>query len=541
MEWRKSLLTIATLIIFLVLAARLIDVSLIRGGYYQTLARNNRIRAIPIHAPRGLILDRNGMPLAQNSQTKKILHFEAGKAASLIDGQEIKDSENDVAILVWDRTYPVATVAAHLVGYVGEATREELGQSECPNSVYQIGDEIGRIGAESAFDCLLRGKNGEELVEVDSRGNKVRVLGRREAQKGQDVKLSIDLFLQQAAAAALGERKGAVVALNPGTGEILALVSYPSFDPNNFATNYASLIANPDQPLFNRAIGGSYPPGSTFKIVVSAAGLEEGKVDETTKFTDNGFIQVGTFKYNNWYFTKYGRTEGEIGIVSAITRSTDTFFYKVGEWVGVEKLAEWAKKFGLGAKTNVELTGETAGIIPTPDWKERNRGERWFLGNTYHMAIGQGDVAATPLQIAVMTGIIASGGKKCIPHIMKQDDLQNFQFPSLKGQASLLSNFQCEDIGLKQKTIEVIRQGMIGACSPGGTAGVFFNFKVPVACKTGTAEFGDDKKKAHAWFTSFAPAENPEIVVTSIVEGGGEGSSVAAPITKQVLESYFAN
>lgn len=526
--------TVVLLVGFLLLVVRLVDVSIIRGNYFKDLADQNRVRTIPIRAARGIIFDRIGTPLAQNLEGENVLRFEKGQPVAFVAGGQIQDQEKDVLVTAYKRNYPQGILTAHIVGLVGETSGEEVGKSGCrQGSIFGLGDNVGRMGAEQSFDCTLRGKNGSELVEVDSHGQKVRVLGKREPQKGKDVYLSIDLGLQRAATDALAGRPGAVVVSDPRTGEILTLVSSPTFDPNLFSSLYSQFSTDPNKPLFNRAIGGRYPPGSTFKIVTSAAGLEGGSVDERTTFLDPGVITIGKFSYSNWYFTKFGKLEGEIDIVRAITRSTDTFFYKVGEWVGVSSLASWAKKFGLGEKTGIELRGETDGIVPTPEWKERERGERWFLGNTYHMSIGQGDVGVSPLQVNTMTSVIASGGQLCRPTVLKNQDSRNFQ---------------CKEIGLSEKTVDLIKQGMVGACSPGGTSGIFINFKfgereIKVACKTGTAEFGQtdayDLKKAHAWFTAFAPADNPEIVVTALVEAGGEGSTVAAPIAKQILEEWF--
>ena len=514
---------------FLVLSARLIDVSIIRGSYFRKLADQNRVREITIHAPRGEIFDRIGTPIAQNIEVKKLIVFERGKPVSFGDGSQVKDSQKEVLVSTYRRNYPQGIVTAHILGLVSETTREEVGKAGCPGSIFTLGDIVGRTGTEQFFDCILRGKNGEELVEVDSHGNKVRVLGQRKPKSGGNLYLTIDLGLQKAATDALGDRLGAVVVTDVRNGGVLALVSSPAFDPNTLSANYQIVSTSPDKPLFNRAISGRYPPGSTFKIVTAAAGIEEGKIDERTLFQDPGIIKSGEFEYSNWYFTQYGKLEGEIDLIRAIARSTDTFFYKVGEWVGVVKLAEWSHKFGLGEKTGIDLVGETGGIIPTPSWKERNRGERWFLGNTYHMSIGQGDVAASPLQINTMTSVIASDGRLCRPTVLKNEDLRNDK---------------CKEIGISEKTISLIKQGMVGACSTGGTAFPFFNFKVgersiQVACKTGTAQFNDPDDKTHAWLTAFAPADNPEIVVTALVEAGGEGSYVAAPVARKVIEEWF--
>ncbi|MDO8503501.1 MAG: penicillin-binding protein 2 [bacterium] len=556
----RWVLFLALLIIAFVLGlGRLVDLQLFRGSYFRSLAEGNRIRRIPIKAPRGEILDRTGESLARNIPVYRLATF--GEGGVVVETKEIPREEalriestdpGEALKIIVDigREYPLGEAAAHVVGYVNEASPQEVGNSpvcgEIPNSgAYALGDLVGRIGIETQYECVLRGTNGEELIEVDTRGRLVRKLGRKEPVSGKSITLSIDGGLQQAAYHGLvsapnekGTRpaiedgitvRGAVVAQDPGSGEILALVSAPSFDPGAIGDRYAEWAKDPNMPFFNRATGGSYHPGSTFKIVVATAGLEEGKINKDFEFDDPGILRVGDFSYANWYFTQYGRTEGLINIVRAITRSTDTFFYKVGELVGPEKLASWAEKFGLGEKTGVDLSGEVPGLVPTPEWKEKVKGERWFLGNTYHMSIGQGDVTATPLQINNMTSVIANGGKLCGPHLIKEAT-QNSKFETL--------NSKCEDLGLRPETVQLITEGMVGACSTGGTAFPLFNFKPQVACKTGTAEFGDSEDRTHAWLTAFA-SDEPEIVVTALVEAGGEGSRVAAPVVKEVLDYWF--
>lgn len=554
----------ALLLVFsLVGLARLIDLQIIRGAYFRELSEGNRIRRIPIKAPRGEILDRNGRALARNIPVYKLGTFSEGGVVvktEVISREEAlriqaEEPEKAARILVdVGREYPLGEAAAHVIGYVNEATREELAESSrCPNSKYQLGDLVGRTGIEAQYECVLRGVNGEELIEIDTRGRLVRKLGRREPIPGENIKLSIDAGLQEVAYKALQNApdekglprsadmevvKGAVVAQEPDTGAVLALVSSPSFDPNKIHKEYGKLVSDPDKPLFNRVLGGAYPPGSTFKIVTAAAGLLTGKIDEEFEYEDTGLIRVGAFIFRNWYFTQYGRTEGLINVVRAITRSTDTFFYKVGEMVGVGDLASWAQKFGLGQKTGIDLPGEGVGLVPTPEWKQEARGERWFLGNTYHMAIGQGDITATPLQINQMTSVIASGGQLCTPQVATLEERQKSK---------------CSDIGLEEEAVKLITEGMVGACSPGGTAFPLFNFTPRVACKTGTAEFGDPEDRTHAWLTAFAPVNStfnvesestlnvskPEIAVTALVEGGGDGSRVAAPVVKEVLDYWF--
>ena len=307
-------------------------------------------------------------------------------------------------------------------------------------------------------------------------------------------------------------QKGAVV-VTDGYGEILALYSHPSFDPFNIE----KYLTNPNLPLFNRVISGAYHPGSLFKLVTAASALSEGKIDKNFTYDDQGVIKVNEFEYNNWFFTQYGKTEGLINLKKALARSTDTFFYKIGEFVGPDVLASWANKFGLGNLTNIDLPGEISGLVPSPDWKRQYKNENWFLGNTYHMSIGQGDLTASPLQANLMTSVIANGGKFCKPHIKQTGE------PPV-----------CADLDLSSEDLDQIKQGMLQACLSGGTGYPFFDFTPQIACKTGTAET-EIEDKTHAWFTAFAQ----DIVVTVLVEKGGEGSSVAAPIAKDILNYWF--
>jgi penicillin-binding protein 2 len=249
--------------------------------------------------------------------------------------------------------------------------------------------------------------------------------------------------------------------------------------------------------------------------------LEEESISGDYKYVDTGSIKVGDFEYTNWYLTQHGRVEGEIDLVRALARSTDTFFYKAGELVGIDALVFWSDRFGLGKKSGIDLPGEVGGLLPDPSWKAAVKGERWFLGNTYHMAIGQGDLTATPLQVNMWTSVFANGGKLCRPFVVSSQREQ-----------------ECVDLNLSQESLELVRAGMIAACSAGGTGYPFFDFEPRVACKTGTAETFEDEE-THAWFSAYAPLESPEIVVTVLVERGGEGSKVAAPVAREVFDWWF--
>ncbi|PJC27944.1 hypothetical protein CO054_02805 [Candidatus Shapirobacteria bacterium CG_4_9_14_0_2_um_filter_39_11] len=521
---------------FLLLIGRLVELQIIFGTKNKILAEGNRIKKIVNPAPRGMIYDRNEKELVRNVP---IYRIKVQSAKCKVQSEDcFEDIPREEALrmeargetenLRMDigRDYLYGRSLAHVLGYLSEANPQEVEEGR-----WEMGDLVGRTGVEEKYDALLRGKDGGELIEVDSLGNKVREIGKIEPVPGKDIHLSIDGELSKVAWEALGDQPGAVVTTEVKTGQVLVLVSSPSFNPNQISEQD---LTNPGLPFFNRAIGGAYPPGSTFKIVTATAGMEEGKINENTTFEDPGEIRIGEYVYRNWYFTQYGKTEGTINLVRAIKRSTDTFFYKVGEWVGATTLAEWARVFGLGRKTGIDIPGEVAGLVPDPGWKEKTTGERWFLGDTYHFAIGQADLLTTPLQITMMTSVIANDGKLCKPQV------------KLETGNSKLAIDNCQDLKLKPETLRLIKEGMKEACSPGGTAFPLFDFKPQVGCKTGTAEFGDPAGRTHAWLTAFvAPGEalaksgKEPIVVTALVEAGGEGSYVAAPIVKKVMESYF--
>jgi len=423
-SWLSWFLKGVLIVGFIILFARLFELQVVKGGYYKTLAEGNRIRRVPILAPRGKILARGGEVLVGNIQVSKRIVFDPQKGFAKLD--DIKDANEFELITEWKRDYLIGKQFAHVSGYLGEVNKDEVGKvnPKCPDKGPRIiGSYTGRSGLEEIYECVLSGVDGEELVEVDSEGNKVRVLGKRNPISGNDLKTTIDYGLQKNVSELFDSKKGAVIVTDTN-GEVLAFYSSPSYDPNIFikpgnSENIAKVLESSDLPFFNRLISGAFHPGSVFKPVVAVAGLEEGVIDEYFVFNDPGVITInspyGTFSYSNWYFTQYGRKEGEIGLVKAITRSTDTFFYKLGELIGVDKIDVWANIFGLDKKTGIDLPGEIAGLVPSAQWKEDVKGERWFLGNTYHLSIGQGDIALTPLGVNQAISVIASGGLYCRP------------------------------------------------------------------------------------------------------------------------------
>jgi penicillin-binding protein 2 len=517
------------IIVFFLLIGRLVQLTIIEGNLNREVADYQRLRIKKIPALRGIIYDRNNIPMVRNTPIYKICPVDKDKCEIIdqLKSLQLEASGQDADVVIESgRRYLFTESTAHLLGYIGEATENEVKILKC-----EVGDKVGRSGVEEQFNSILKGVDGGELVEVDTQGKILRKIGQKESITGKNIFLTIDTNLQKVAFSAMEGKKGAVIVSNPNTGEILTLVSSPSFTPGNLE----QCLNDENKPLFNRAISGSYPPGSTFKIITSTAGLESGIITKQTLINDPGVLTVGNYHYSNWYFTQYGRTEGQINIITAIKRSTDTFFYKLGEMVGPIKIIDWAKKFGVGNYTGIGLDGEAMGFMPDPQTGT------WFLGNTYHLAIGQGALGLTPLQVNQITSVIASGGKWCRPLLTRQPDNQTTSKP-----VPLQGGPNCHDIGIKQETIATITEGMKEVCSEGGTAYPLFGFPIPLACKTGTAEFNDSEGRTHAWLSGFVlPSEalaktgKDQIVITVLVEGGGEGSTVAAPIAKKVLEEYF--
>ncbi len=558
---RDLFLPVALVVVVVFLFLRLFYLQILQGPRFRYLSNSNRIRTIIVHAPRGVIFDRNGIPLVFNipgfreTINGKTVQVEEKEALSLI-AKGKKDLEVDSL-----REYPYKDTLAHVLGYLGQISKDEL--STAQYSSYNAGELIGKSGIEQEYESKLKGIDGKQLVEIDARGNPVRKLGESDPIPGQDITLTIDASLQKAVfEATKSVKKGAAIVSSP-KGEILAMVSRPSFDPNFFTmgpnylaasdSSYLSLsdilLDSQNQPLLDRSISGIYPPGSTFKLVVASSGLENKIIDENYQIEDTGVLQVGAFSFSNWYYTGYGGKDGEVNVVKGIKRSNDIFFYKLAEKIGVDKISETAEKFGLGKALGIDLQGEAAGLVPTPEWKEKTIGEPWYLGDTYHYGIGQGFLLTTPLQVNGWTQVIASGGILYVPHLL------NNQKPVVKNQ-NILS----------EANISLIKEGMVEACSPGGVAWPLFEFKVKssklkvdgknilgvdpasgsadmrrviVACKTGTAEHGGSNPEPHAWITLFAPAYNPQIVVTVLAESSGEGSNIVAPIAKKILESWF--
>ncbi len=540
------------------LLARLFFLQVVEGAYYHQLSDSNRIRSISIHAPRGVIFDRNGNPLVINTPGYREVvngHTKLINTTAALALLAKGDTHLEVDSL---RDYPCQNACADVVGYVGQITANDLKNPLFAN--YLPTDIVGKMGVEQYYEPLLKGIDGAKLVEVDATGKQIRVLGETDPVPGQNITLTISERLQQQVMQAMSDtKKGAVVVSTPN-GQILALYSQPSFDPNMFtmgksyrasvSAQYQTvsqvLLDSANQPLLDRAIAGTYPPGSTFKIVVAAAALQNNVIDKNFTIQDPGILHVGNFSFANWYYTDYGKTDGTVNVVKAIQRSNDIFFYKVGQMVGVGRLSAFAALFGLGSPLGIDLPGEQAGLLPTKEWKQKVIGQPWYLGDDYHYGIGQGYLLTTPLQVNMWTQAVANNGTLYLPHVLKS-------IPPTVLHSNLLT----------KENADLIRTGMVEACNTGGVAWPLFNFTVQnpslpvdgenvvmatgsgtlkhvvIACKTGTAQHGGATTPPDAWLTLYAPAYKPQIIITVLVENSGEGSTVAGPIAKQILTYYF--
>ena len=565
---RWYLLPVILIITGIILFITLFSVQIVQGNYYQQLSDSNRIRTQVIPAQRGIIFDRNGNPLVYNMPGFQLVeHCSPGDTQKCTTKPLSRDAalallaKGDKHVQVDSlREYPYNVILSHVLGYVGQISRSELASGQYAG--YQPDAWVGKSGIEQEYEQELHGQNGKALIEVNALGQKVRSLGQTDPIPGHNITLTIDLKLQKAVyQAAKGIKKGAIIVSKPD-GEILAMVSKPTFDPNLFTmdTSYkpasesayksvsAILDDTKNHPLLNRAIGGVYPPGSTFKIVSAATGLQEHIIDQHYKVKDTGVLRIGKFSFANWLWTDYHRLEPHpLNVVTALARSNDIFFYKLAAKITVNRLSAFALKMGLGAPTAIDLPGEASGIVPTTQWKQKVLGQPWYLGDTYDYGIGQGYLLTTPLQVNTWTQIIANNGTFDAPHLLMTSH------PIVR-----------EKNLLDAKTVDLIRQGMIEACNPGGVGWPLFNYTVKnpnlkidgknitqvssvssalrhvvIACKTGTAQQGNATALPHAWMTLFAPAYKPQIVVTVLVESAGEGSNVAGPIEKQILNAYF--
>lgn len=579
---------------FFVLIARVFFLQIIQSSNYRERAEGNRTKIEITKAVRGIVYDADGKQLVKNipnftltlngilfrqyhnDDRETILPQIAGMAMitkeevqqkiddSLKSGQNVilrnhipyaealtmmTSLNNIIGVTVegrYAREYLHDPALSHILGYTGKISEPEY--ESLPKEEYQITDDIGKIGIEQSFERILHGHDGIRTIEVDAQGREKSILATTNPIAGNNIHLTVSDDLQQylyeSLDAFIKEKKlpggAAAVALDPRNGDILALVSFPGFDNNAFIDGISQdafkvLLENPQQPLFHRAIAGEYPAGSTFKPIVAAAALEEKIIDEHTTFQSTGGIHVNQFFFPDWKAGGHGTTD----IFKALAESVNTFFYRIGggdnattTGLGVDRIIAYAKKFGLGTPTDIDLPSEADGFLPTPAWKEEFKNESWYIGDTYHLAIGQGDILVTPLQVAYYTSIIANRGFAYRPHVL--DHITNANGETVETTTPIR---QTENI-VSTKNINIVATGLREAVLH-GSAQRLKTLPVTAAGKTGTAQFGSDGK-THSWFTVFAPYENPEIVLTVLVEEGGEGNDASLPIAQAALARYFA-
>ncbi|MCS7223566.1 MAG: penicillin-binding protein 2 [Armatimonadetes bacterium] len=553
---------------------RLVWLQILEGAVWSQKAQASFLRAVTIRAPRGTILDRKGRPLAISQPSFTVALLPAELASHSPDADELSkilqiepsllretlskirdnklplfepvpikvraDMETVTRVLEWGpelhgvaileestRVYPQGSLAAHLLGYIGRASKSDI---EKWSSLHPL-DWTGKSGIERFYEPLLRGQPGHDLMEVDALGSLVRRISRKAPTKGQTLTLSVDLDLQKEAEEALRGRPGAVVVMKPSTGEVLAMASYPSFDPNWFSggidrSRWKSLTGDRLRPLHNRAIGSAYPPGSVFKVVTAVAGLLDGTINRQTRISCSGGKTVGRRFFRCW------RRHGSVTLVQAIAQSCDTYFYTVALAVGPEKIYQVSRAFGLSQRVGIDLPGEAPGVIGSPQWKKRRFGIKWFGGDTANMGIGQGFVAVTPLQMALMAAMIANKGRLVRPRLLKESRLASGETDERPRPEIVFR------LAPGHRLWDVVHEGMIQCVhGPAGTAKALRGLGFTVAGKTGSAQFGPSKK-THSCFICYAPAENPEIAIAVIAETAGHGSEVAVPIANRILQKY---
>ncbi len=594
---RLTVLGVLVLIAFSVLAARFYFLQIKRYDYYQTLAENNRISIVPITPNRGLITDRNGVVLAHNFfvytleiTPSKVENLDAtiAELAKLVEVSsfdlkrfnKLKEQShnfesiplrthlNEVEAAKFAvnryrfpgvelksrlfRHYPMGKLGAHMIGYIGRINDKDLNNLEAAETLsnYKGTDHIGKSGIEQSYETELHGTTGFQQVEIDADGQAVRTLSSTAPTSGNNVVLSADIKLQEIAETAFGDHRGALVAIKPDTGEVLAFVSMPTFDPNLFVDgidvdNWKLLNDSLDKPLINRPLRGIYPPGSTFKPFVALAGLEAGKRHPPFSISDPGYFVLpnSVHQYHDW---KPGG-HGSVDIRRAITVSCDTFFYGLAMELGIEKLTNFVRHFGFGLKSGIDINGEIAGLLPTPEWKQRRYKQPWYMGETVITGIGQGYTLVTPMQLAQATAVLANKGVAMRPRLVS--GITNTQ----TGTISAIKGIVTEKIPLDESNLEIVKLGMIDVTLPGGTAAsVGANAGYSIAAKTGTAQvIGmkknekynanaiDERHRDHALFIAYAPAEDPKIALAVIVENGGHGGSAAGPIARKVMDYYL--
>jgi penicillin-binding protein 2 len=577
-KWCKLILIIT----MIVLSVRLWDLQIMRGTEMRKLSEQNRIRIKKIVAPRGIMYDRNGKILADTRPSfniyivpEDIKDFDqtVEGLAKLMNAErdEIVDklkaasgfppsfpvkirsdiSKDEVAKVEANRVYlpgvsiqiepkryyPYGVMIAHALGYVSEINGEELKMKE--HKDYSPGDYIGRYGLERTYETYLKGLDGEKRVEVDAMGREIRTLETKEPVPGHALYLNLNLDVQMVVEKALDGKKGGCIAVEPKTGAVVALASRPAFDPNKFASgitkeDWQAVTTDKSHPLQNRVTQGRFPPGSTFKIVLALEGLEDGLLNEKTSFSCRGGMAFGKRVFKCW--KKGGH--GNVAVHRGIVESCDVFFYNAGLKLGVDRIHEMATKIGLGQPTGIDLPGEKHGVVPSSEWKKKTFGEQWYEGETLSVAIGQGAVWLTPIQLVQLSSFVANEGITFKPQMVNR-------IVSPEGKVvKVFEPVMVSDVKLKKETIRVVKEGMRGVVNePGGTAYGSRIQNISMSGKTGTAQAGSLEKGKHlgdhAWFIAFAPFEEPQIAISVLVEFGGHGSSMSAPIAKAITETLL--
>ncbi len=594
---RLMALSILVFIGFSILALRFHFLQVTNYNHYHALAENNRISIAPIAPNRGLITDRNGVVLAQNffvytlevtPLKVKNLDHTISEIAKLVEVSKLDlkrfkklkakahDFEtiplrthlNDVEAAKFAanrfrfpgveiksrlfRHYPNKKLASHIIGYIGRINDKDLIRLK-ENDVlsnYKGSNHIGKRGIEYSYEKELHGTTGFQQVEINADGKTVRTLSSTPPISGNNLQLSVDIKLQEIAEKAFGERRGALVAIEPNTGEVLALVSMPTFDPNLFiggidTKNWRLLNDSLDKPLINRPLRGVYPPGSTFKPFVALAGLEAGKRHPPFSISDPGYFKLpnSTHRFRDWKLSGHGRVD----IQKAITVSCDTFFYGLAVELGIEKLSNFVRHFGFGEKSGIDIKGESTGLLPTKAWKKRRFNQPWYMGETVIVGIGQGYTLVTPMQLAHATAVLANNGIAMRPHLVSA--ISNVK----TGKTNRIKPIVADKLTINDKNLQLVKQGMMNVTLPGGTAArIGANAGYSIAAKTGTAQVigvkqneryieknVSDRHRDHALFIAYAPAENPTIALAAIVENGGHGGSAAGPIARKVMDYYL--
>jgi penicillin-binding protein 2 len=589
---KKKFLFLVFFIFFVlsIMVFRLFYLQINNGQHYRSIADGNRIRVERIQPKRGVIYDSHSRPLLKNSpsfalqvmpvdlpeveeeflELEKLLNEKLGGEIVLTEyvsenilenfqPRIVKESlgyEQAMDLLVLSeklkgisividrkREYPYQGYLSHILGYMGNIS--EAKYVELKDQGYYLDDKIGKTGLELFYEDIIKGQSGRKKIEVDSLGKEIKELAREDAVDGQNLVLSLDAELQVEISNLLVSllkrynlNKASIVAINPRDGSVLALVSTPTFDNNMFSeklssAQYNSLINDPSMPMFFRAVSGEYPPGSTFKIVMAAAGLEAEVINENTSFLSNGGIWISRWFFPDWKTGGHGMTN----VKKALAQSVNTFFYTIGGGykeflgLGLDRINYYAKQFGLSSKSGIDIPNESDGFLPTEVWKNEVKDEPWYIGDTYHLSIGQGDILVTPLQVAMFTSAIANGGILYQPKLLKA---------IVEGkEGKLVKHHINNDNFISQENIRIVQKGLEMSVTD-GSCRYLLTLPVESAGKTGTAQHGGSDQ-THAWFTGYAPVNDPEIALTILIEDGGGGSAVAVPLARDILLWYFNN